>query len=804
MKGTGYKRLIRTFAPIFFFVVTVLFAVFFVAVYEMTRRDTEQATRIYAEHVMQTLDYDLQTVDQLVIRELLTNDTLARFFDPAHHDDYYLAHEVQVQLNEFVSMLPVLDSAYIYRSYDDRVVSNNLFMKTLSFGDAAFIAHHAGRGGDAMLPQGSGEPGGSGEGARAAPDESAAGAAGTGSFDMATSSERTGGDGAKSASASSGLGAVAATAPSAQWSEPRLFQGLPKDNPRTVISLVREFPLLGGSEGRFVVNVSTARLALAFSEMAQSELSELWLTDGSGQLVRSDMTGAMGPEWSASAPVTVRSELSGLEIRAGMKESGLFGVFNAISYTWLLLGIAGIAVSVVWMVLASRRQYRPVEAILHRIGRISQRKLLEWPGKDDDFGFIEHAIARLIENANELEQEATSGQVYRRKVLFTDIMEGRRVIGEEEWLMETERLGWRRADGSYRVAIAEIDKYKALQTRYPDKDQYLLKFAMVNVLEELTGRYGARQWNDWLSPSQLGVLIEAESGGEPELELMERLREWVDDNLHLTITVSVGEAVVGINEAVGSREQADQGLRYKSTLGTNRVIVPPDGSPKEEQPIYEQLQHIRELARLYRQGNEGWRAKYTELSAGIRQSLYERAEIINLVSYLQYQCSLEMRELSVDYGGLWNDETAPAIGELLAGFETFEELDARLGALLEDFYARMTALREEKDVYATVQQVKGYVAAHFYDSNLSLVQLGDRFDLTPTYLSRLFKEEIGEKLVDYIARLRMEHAMTLLAETRESVQDISARVGYVHAFSFIRAFKNLVGMTPGDYRKKQT
>ncbi|MNY35486.1 HTH-type transcriptional regulator YesS [compost metagenome] len=83
-----------------------------------------------------------------------------------------------------------------------------------------------------------------------------------------------------------------------------------------------------------------------------------------------------------------------------------------------------------------------------------------------------------------------------------------------------------------------------------------------------------------------------------------------------------------------------------------------------------------------------------------------------------------------------------------------------------------------------------------------MAQVSETFDVNTKTLSRIFKEEIGEKFVDYLARIRTEHAKQLLEETTEPVQLISEKVGYLYPMSFIRVFKKIVGTTPGDYRKE--
>ncbi len=55
---------------------------------------------------------------------------------------------------------------------------------------------------------------------------------------------------------------------------------------------------------------------------------------------------------------------------------------------------------------------------------------------------------------------------------------------------------------------------------------------------------------------------------------------------------------------------------------------------------------------------------------------------------------------------------------------------------------------------------------------------------------------------DYLVQVRIAHAKRLLAESTTLIQEIAAMVGYTTSIAFIRVFKKLVGMTPGDYRKE--
>jgi YesN/AraC family two-component response regulator len=73
--------------------------------------------------------------------------------------------------------------------------------------------------------------------------------------------------------------------------------------------------------------------------------------------------------------------------------------------------------------------------------------------------------------------------------------------------------------------------------------------------------------------------------------------------------------------------------------------------------------------------------------------------------------------------------------------------------------------------------------------------------ITPQYLSRFFKQETGENMVEYINRLRIEKAKYLLSEKDLSILNVSEMVGYGNDRNLNRVFKQREGITPGKYRE---
>ncbi|OMF26486.1 hypothetical protein BK133_20230 [Paenibacillus sp. FSL H8-0548] len=99
-----------------------------------------------------------------------------------------------------------------------------------------------------------------------------------------------------------------------------------------------------------------------------------------------------------------------------------------------------------------------------------------------------------------------------------------------------------------------------------------------------------------------------------------------------------------------------------------------------------------------------------------------------------------------------------------------------------------------------IKEILTYIHHHF-NQGISIQSLSEKFYLSPTYLSQLFKKEVGENFVEYLSRQRIQYACKLLTETDMTVSQIGEKCGFNDYFYFTRIFKRLNGMTPTQYRE---
>ncbi|MBQ8232913.1 MAG: helix-turn-helix transcriptional regulator [Lachnospiraceae bacterium] len=111
---------------------------------------------------------------------------------------------------------------------------------------------------------------------------------------------------------------------------------------------------------------------------------------------------------------------------------------------------------------------------------------------------------------------------------------------------------------------------------------------------------------------------------------------------------------------------------------------------------------------------------------------------------------------------------------------------------------------DQDDDKHLVAVIREYIETHFTDSSMNISTIADAIGKKSRHISRVFKEETQEGILDYINELRISKAKLLLRTEKYSLEEISAMVGYASYKTFRRIFVKLTGVTPGKYGGRQS
>lgn len=143
---------------------------------------------------------------------------------------------------------------------------------------------------------------------------------------------------------------------------------------------------------------------------------------------------------------------------------------------------------------------------------------------------------------------------------------------------------------------------------------------------------------------------------------------------------------------------------------------------------------------------------------------------------------------------LFNEANIRQVKEI----ESLEQLSAWITVIIHRFIKYsfdFTSVKHSDILYKIIQYVKAN-----YDQKITLDDIASHVYLSRSYISSLFKEEMGENLFSYINRIRVEKSKFLLLNESIPLVTISGLCGFDDQSYFTKVFKRIVGVSPKKYR----
>lgn len=574
--------------------------------------------------------------------------------------------------------------------------------------------------------------------------------------------------------------------------------------PIRVLTINKAMPLPFGSEGVLVINIKMSGIEQLVDSMVNEQLSYMTILGSDGQTVyqaHSDSEGAAGGQLLN----TLYLERLGWTFSSGIKAGNLFGWVSVISYLWVAIAIGTVVCAIVYLIYVTRRNYKPIQVIMNRIEGHQIRMMDQSADRPDEMMLIDGVLEDLINHMTDYDKKSRENLLLQRSKLFTDLLHSERLDNVIQRLEELSPLTGANASSRFTVVLSEINRYEQVfEDRYTRGDQNTLKFALMNVFQELARNAELQGWAEWVLTERAAILFMA-TGSDEEMTgkiriFAEDCRSWVEQNLRISLSFGIGPAAVGPGTIRDSYAAAEYVMQHKLLMHEDIALAEYGEARQPLLETYKYLQMIAEFVKQFRMSSGQWRERLEQIFAAFEEDFLQDDDIRSLIQAMLQMLS---REVAVMSEQLQDELSAENARTRLKGLEEAETIDEVKGILFQyvtDLFRTYVAVSETKSYRAMVNEMKNYIEENFANPDLSLKHLSDRFQVSGKYASYLFKTEFKMKFVDFVTELRMKEAEQLLLETDYSLQDIALQVGYANAITFGRVFKRVAGITPGDYR----
>lgn len=285
----------------------------------------------------------------------------------------------------------------------------------------------------------------------------------------------------------------------------------------------------------------------------------------------------------------------------------------------------------------------------------------------------------------------------------------------------------------------------------------------------------------------------------PELQ---NLEEWCQE------TISIVESILRYQLSIGISRRCTDPLRMAEAAEEARQAQQFADYAQPEQPVmrYANLpavtqESMKEVIRFLRLLKSAVEHQNSDAAQKSLQALFEYIrlkklpldEVRNICASIYNFCSAQMF-LSGSEDDLGGGRLSTMKNLMESGsIQSLEETLRLVVGKLQQRHGDM----ERPDALA--KNVQDYICQH-YTEDLSLEALASIVHLSPSYLSKLFKKEVGENISTYVQNIRIGQAKLLLHTTGLKTYEVAEQVGIPDPVYFSRIFKKVTGVKPKDFR----
>ncbi|GLX69318.1 helix-turn-helix domain-containing protein [Paenibacillus glycanilyticus] len=480
----------------------------------------------------------------------------------------------------------------------------------------------------------------------------------------------------------------------------------------------------------------------------------------------------------------------------------------------ILISLMGAGV-LTWFFM--RRNYSPIQQLVQSLSdKNNEEEFAEW----NELNFIQRAVSRTRSEKDKIAMQLQMHQTVLRSNMLSRLLKGRMdsPIPYEE-AFKTYRM--EQISDQYAVILFVVENDESLYEKLPGIDENerrkFLQFIISNVVEELAGRYHHAGYVAEVDDMMV-CLVNLNDAAEGDTLYKQDLFEIATEaqrflkryDMDLTVAISGRHnTLAGIAAAYS---EAVDAMEYKMVLGKKGIIAYEDILSNRADEVqfgyYYPLQAEQQLINLIKIGDFEQASSFMNdiTDRNFRQPMMNvtlaKCFMFNLVGTMVKA----MNELGDGKGSVLNDN--PNWMNSILACDTVQEMQQELHALLHDVCAFATVRLESNVTQERADSIRdlsarvaAYIEENYSDSNMNVNTIGEHFDLKGSYLSKLFKTQTGEGLLDYLHKYRIQKAKHRMTQHQESVSEVSRTVGYNDAATFIRVFKKYEGITPGKYKE---
>ena len=435
------------------------------------------------------------------------------------------------------------------------------------------------------------------------------------------------------------------------------------------------------------------------------------------------------------------------------------------------------------------RLYRPIERLMETVMEFSTEN--ESAENESEIEFMVRQVARIRGSNQELAQKLETTNEFSQNRFLKHLLLGKLSAQEIQAVPSQLELDW--IDEPLSVVLFEFADMKEMNSQSieptPEELAHLLA---ESIQDDLKCRYVPMDWS--------AVCFLVRTVDEDFLRnVLSRALNLIDTAFHLPVCVFISPPCYAMAEVPRAFFSANRLRDCRMQLPVKNIY---DKNDMEKLPAEQAIYPLSMETDL--------------LEAAVNGEVDEVSRLLDSIfaDYVNFD-NMDLRDMvifaltntvnrTLEYTGV-PASTLPSVGKSLF-FElrccdSAQELKECVQKQFLDIIAVVhdSTDRKTRDLREALQK---YIADN-YRRDISLLDIAEQFSLSPTYMSAVFKNTIGDNFKDYLSRVRFERAVELLkVNPGMKLTNLGEQVGIANVNTLIRTFKKYSGLAPGQYVRK--
>ncbi|GLC30889.1 helix-turn-helix domain-containing protein [Clostridium omnivorum] len=449
-----------------------------------------------------------------------------------------------------------------------------------------------------------------------------------------------------------------------------------------------------------------------------------------------------------------------------------------------------------------KRNYAPMEILMSELKGMPEQCQ---DNEADEYQFIKKTITKAVSEKEEFNKKLISQNSILKLRFIERLLKGNFGDITVNDSLVTYDINF---DSNYFSAmlfyIEDFSEVFLEQTNYNSLEAFrIAQFVIINILEELAyDKCGVLVTEtDGMLAAVVNLKSDKLQGAEELIkEITRELQNFIKKYYKIDFTIAVSsihEGIEGINAAYNETLEA---MEYKVVMGVGGVIFYDDTKVKINNDYYYPIEKEQQIINCVKTGDfenvrlvieDVYKRNFDgkELSPQNAKCLF-----FNLVSTILKTIN-DLNTISSDE---FSDELSK-IQELINN-KTVSKVKDEFEDILKVICDKINCNKKNKNC-AIKNKVDDYIISNYKDENLSISAIADYFDMHPSYISKLYKAQSGEGILDQINKVRIEKSKQIMKEQKINLDDVAKATGYSNVRTFTRAFMKIEGITPGKYKE---